>query len=342
MLWLVLVGRALWPALRVQNESRSIVGLLFLSTVAIGLFFAAALFWGEKTHLSMVEYWRWWLVHLCVEGFFEVFATAVIAFLFTRLGLLAVKTATVAVLFATIVFMAGGVLGTLHHLYFAGTPTAVLALGASFSALEVVPLAYIGFEGYHTYKLGGATPWMQRYRWPVMFFIAVAFWNLVGAGLFGFLVNPPLSLYYMQGLNLTPLHGHTALFGVYGMLGIGLVLFCLRGMKPELVWHEGILRVAFWCFNVGLGLMALLTLLPLGTMQLFAAIEHGYWYARSADFMQQPIVDLLIWMRVPGDTIFSIGALALTVFVIGLWLFPRRDQPQVAREMPQGAARRRA
>jgi nitric oxide reductase subunit B len=326
MLWLVLVGRALWPALRSQNESRSIVGLLFLSTVAIGLFFAAALFWGERTHLSMVEYWRWWLVHLWVEGFFEVFATAVIAFLFTKLGLLPIRTATVAVLFATIVFMAGGVLGTLHHLYFAGTPTAVLALGASFSALEVVPLAYIGFEAYHTYKLGGATPWMRRYHWPVMFFIAVAFWNLVGAGLFGFLINPPLSLYYMQGLNLTPLHGHTALFGVYGMLGIGLVLFCLRGMKPELVWHDGILKLSFWTFNIGLALMAVLTLLPLGTIQLFAAIEHGYWYARSAEFMQQPTIDLLVWMRVPGDTIFSIGALALAVFVAGLWLFPRKGE----------------
>lgn len=332
MLWLVLVGRALWPTLRNKSESRSIVGLLFLSTVAIGLFFGAALMWGEHTHISMVEYWRWWLVHLWVEGFFEVFATAVIAFLFTRLGLLPVKMATVAVLFATIVFMAGGVLGTLHHLYFAGTPTAVLALGASFSALEVVPLAYIGFEAYHNYRLSGATRWMRRYRWPVMFFVAVSFWNLVGAGLFGFLINPPLSLYYMQGLNLTPLHGHTALFGVYGMLGIGLVLFCLRGMKPDLAWHEGILKISFWCLNIGLALMALLTLLPLGTLQLFASLEHGYWYARSAEFMQQPIVELLVWLRVPGDTIFSIGALALAVFVGGLWVFPRREEEQRERE----------
>jgi nitric oxide reductase subunit B len=325
MLWLFLVGRALWPTLRSKSESRSIVGLLFLSTVAIGVFFGAALMWGERTHLSMVEYWRWWLVHLWVEGFFEVFATAVIAFLFTRLGLLRVPSATVAVLFATIIFMAGGVLGTLHHLYFSGTPTAVLALGASFSALEVVPLAYIGFEAYHNWRLGGATKWMHRYKWPVMFFIAVAFWNLVGAGLFGFLINPPLSLYYMQGLNLTPLHGHTALFGVYGMLGIGLVLFCLRGIKPNLSWHEGILRTSFWCLNIGLALMALLTLLPLGTLQLFASLTHGYWYARSADFMQQPVVDLLVWLRVPGDTIFAVGALALVVFVIGLWLFPRPE-----------------
>lgn len=342
MLWLVLVGRALWPVLTQKSEMRSIIGLLFLSTVAIGLFFAAALMWNEHTHISMVEYWRWWLVHLWVEGFFEVFATAVIAFLFTRLGLLQVRAATIAVLFATIIFMAGGVLGTLHHLYFAGSPTPVLALGASFSALEVVPLAYIGFEAYHTYRLGGATPWMRRYRWPVMFFIAVAFWNLVGAGLFGFLINPPLSLYYMQGLNLTPLHGHTALFGVYGMLGIGLVLFCLRGMKPELAWHEGILKTSFWCLNAGLALMALLTLLPLGTMQLFASLEHGYAYARSAAFMQQPFVDLLVWMRVPGDTIFSIGALALVVFVAGLWLFPKREDEVPVRSETDSRAGARA
>ena len=325
LIWLGLVGRALWPALKEKNESRSITALFFLSTVAIGLFYGAALLWNEHTHISIVEYWRWWLVHLWVEGFFEVFATAVVAFLFTKLGLIPVRTATVAVLFATIIFMAGGVLGTLHHLYFAGTSTAVLALGASFSTLEVVPLAYIGFEAYDHWRMSSATPWMQRYKWPVMFFLAVSFWNLVGAGLFGFLINPPLSLYYMQGLNLTPLHGHTALFGVYGMLGIGLVLFCLRGMRPDLKWDERVLRISFWCFNIGLAMMAIFTLLPLGTMQLLAAINEGYWYARSEQFMQQPIVDLLIWMRVPGDTVFSVGALALCYFVARLWLWPRHE-----------------
>ncbi len=326
LLWLTLVGRALWPVLRgPATGTRSIVGLLFLSTVCIGLFFASALMWGEHTHISEVEYWRWWLVHLWVEGFFEVFATAVMALIFTRLGLIKETVASVAVLFATIVFMSGGVLGTLHHLYFIGTPTAVVALGASFSALEVVPLAYIGFEAYHTYKLGKATPWMARYRWPIMFFIAVSFWNLVGAGLFGFLINPPLSLYFMQGLNLTPLHGHTALFGVYGMLGIALLLFALRGLRGQMVWDTRALKVSFWCLNIGLALMALLTLLPLGTMQLLAAIEHGYAYARSAEFMQQPIVDMLIWMRVPGDTIFSVGALALCWFVLRLWIAPTHE-----------------
>ncbi|RYD16539.1 MAG: nitric-oxide reductase large subunit [Lysobacteraceae bacterium] len=326
LIWLALVGRALWPALRRKDEMSSIVGLLFLSTVAIAMFYGAGLMWGEHTHISMVEYWRWWVVHLWVEGFFEVFAVAVISFLFVKLGLVRGRTATVNVLFATIVFMAGGVLGTFHHLYFAGTTVGVIALGASFSALEVVPLALIGLEAYETWSHGRATPWMARYRWPIMFFLAVSFWNLVGAGLFGFLINTPLALYYMQGLNLTPLHGHTALFGVYGMLGLGLMLFCLRGLKPAAEWNEGWLRGSFWALNIGLGLMALLTLLPLGVLQLSAALEHGYWYARSAEFMGQPIVELLVWMRVPGDTIFATGALLFAWFVLRLWWRPRRSR----------------
>ena len=326
LLWLTLVGRALWPALRRKDAMASIVGLLFLSTIAIGLLYGAGLMWGEHSHLAVVEYWRWWVVHLWVEGFFEVFAVAVISFLFVKLGLVRATTATVNVLFATVVFMAGGVLGTFHHLYWTGTPTAVLALGASFSALEVVPLALIGLEAHETWTHSRATTWMERYRWPIMFFLAVSFWNLVGAGLFGFLINTPLALYYiMQGLNLTPLHGHTALFGVYGMLGIGLMLFCLRGLKPEVAWHQGALRGAFWSLNIGLSLMALLTLLPLGVLQLQAALENGYWYARSAEFMDRPMTHLLVWMRVPGDTIFAVGAAMVAWFVFRLWVAPRHE-----------------
>jgi len=166
---------------------------------------------------------------------------------------------------------------------------------------------------------------MRRYRWPILFFTAVAFWNVVGAGLFGFLINPPLPLYYMQGLNLTPLHGHTALFGVYGFLGIGLMLFCLRGLKPNVEWNDRLLTTSFWTFNVGLAAMATLTLLPIGLLQLKATLEHGYWFARSAELMQKPIIHLLVWMRVPGDTIFSIGALSLAIFVARLWIKPRRS-----------------
>lgn len=94
----------------------------------------------------------------------------------------------------------------------------------------------------------------------------------MGAGLFGFLINPPIALYYMQGLNTTPVHGHTALFGVYGMLGMGLMLFCLKGLATQRTWMPGLLRFSFWAINIGLALMVLLRLLPLGILQTWASV----------------------------------------------------------------------
>lgn len=318
LLWLTLMGRAMWPALRKPSESRNLLVLFFLSTVAITIFFAAGLMWERQTHLSIATYWRWWVVHLWVEGFFEVFATVVITFMFTRMGLLRIGVATAAVLFATTIFLAGGILGTFHHLYFAGTPTSVLALGATFSALEVVPLVLIGFEAWHNYKLSKAKEWVREYKWPIWCMLSVSFWNMLGAGIFGFLINPPIALYYMQGLNTTPLHGHTALFGVYGMLGIGLMLFVAKGLAAPGRWKNGLVGFSFWSINIGLLLMALLSLLPLGLMQTVASVNHGLWYARSAEFLGTGIMDLFKWLRVVGDTIFAIGTITLSWFVLGL------------------------
>jgi nitric oxide reductase subunit B len=338
MLWLGLMGRALWPALKRRDDSRSITMLLFLSTIAIGLFYGAGLMWGHETHLSMVEYWRWWVVHLWVEGFFEVFATAVIAFLFTRLGLVRTSTAVNAVLFATVIFLSGGVLGTMHHLYWTGTPTAVLAFGAVFSALEVVPLAVIGFEAYQNYSHVTARPWVATYRWPILFFVAVAFWNLVGAGLFGFLINPPLALYYMQGLNTTPLHGHTALFGVYGMLGIGLMLFCLRLVPVRGEWDEKLIARSFWTLNGGLAAMAVLSLAPVGLLQVKASVEHGFWFARSPEFIHSDLIETLVWMRMPGDILFAAGAAFLALFFLRLFLGRRREKMGAQVAAPEAPA----
>ncbi len=317
-LWLGLMVRAIWPAFRQPGEHKHLLALFLLSCAAIGLFYGAGLMWGRSSHYAMIEYWRWWVVHLWVEGFFEVFATVVIAFLFTRMGLLRAASASAAVLFSTTIFLSGGIIGTFHHLYFTGTPTAVLALGAVFSALEVVPLVLIGFEAYENLTLSRVRPWVQQYKWPIYFFIAVAFWNLVGAGIFGFLINPPIALYYMQGLNTTPVHAHTALFGVYGMLGIGLMLFCLKGLGVARQWKTGPLSCGFWALNIGLSLMVLLSLLPVGLMQAWASVEHGMWYARSAEFLQTDLMQTLRWMRVVGDTIFAAGILSLGWFVLGL------------------------
>lgn len=319
--WLWLMWRGLRPALAKADNNFSLLLMFLISSIAIPLFYAAGLMYGQRSNLVTAEYWRWWVVHLWVEGFFEVFATVVIAFLLTRLKLLSVVTATRAVMFSTVVFLSGGIIGTFHHLYFAGTPNVVLGLGAVFSALEVVPLVLIGFEAWENIRLARSRQqhvWVAAYKWPIYFFVAVAFWNFVGAGLFGFLINPPVALYYMQGLNTTPVHGHTALFGVYGMLGLGLMLFCLRALRPGKAWKNGPLWLAFWAINIGLAAMVLISVLPIGLMQAWASVEYGTWYARSSEFMHTGPMNTLRWLRMIGDTIFAIGALALGWFVLGL------------------------
>ncbi len=339
LLWLVLVGRAIWPALSKPSDSRALIGMVFISTVAIALFYAAGLAWGQHTHLSMIEYWRWWVVHLWVEGFFEVFATAVIALLFMKLGLVRAKVASIAVIFSTIIFLSGGIIGTLHHLYWSGAPPSVMAWGAVVSALEVVPLVLLGLEGYHNYRYTERAPWVAAYRWPIIFFVAVAFWNMLGAGVFGFLVNPPISLYYIQGLNTTAVHAHGALFGVYGMLGIGLMLFCLRGMSSMTAWDDRLLKWGFWCLNIGLAMMLFMSLLPIGAIQGWAAVAEGFWYARSVEVVQSPTVRFLVWMRVPGDIVFGIGALLIGIFVFKLWYGSRgRVRVKKAGEAPSPLA----
>lgn len=318
LLWLTLMVRVLWPAMKTQGNEKQLVTLLLVASAAIALFYSAGLTWGQHTHLTMVEYWRWWVVHLWVEGFFEVFATTVIAFFFMRLGLVRPGIAASSALLSATIFLSGGIIGTCHHLYFSGTPTVALAWGSVFSALEVVPLTLVGFDAMDDLRRSGIRPWVKGYKWPIYFFVAVAFWNMIGAGLFGFMINPPIALYYMQGLNTTPVHGHAALFGVYGMLGIGLMLVCLRALLPGREWKDGMLGFAFWSLNLGLLVMCVISLLPVGLMQTWASVEHGYWFARSSEFMQTPTMQTLRWMRVPGDTIFFLGAVALVIFVAGL------------------------
>ncbi len=318
-LWLFLVARSIIPAIKKADKNAKPLLLLFLiSTIAIVVFYIPGLFYGQHSSLPVVEYWRWWVVHLWVEGFFEVFATVVLALIFANLRLIKPSTAARASILSSTIFLSGGIIGTMHHLYFTGTPTVALALGSVFSALEVVPLVFVGYEAWENYKISQHESWLRNYKWPIYFFISVSFWNLVGAGLFGFMINPPIALYYMQGLNTTPLHAHGALFGVYGMLGIALMLFVFRTYRPQNPWKEKLLSFSFWAINGGLILMLLLSLLPIGLMQTMASVETGYWYARSAEFLQTGIMGTFRWLRVVGDSVFAIGAFGLVIFVIGI------------------------
>ena len=323
LFWLVLMIRSIIGAFKQKGDKNLIAAFIF-SVIMVGIFYGPGLFYGEHSHLAIMEYWRWWVIHLWVEGFFEVFSTTLMAFIFVTLGLVSYRAGTVAAISSGAIYLIGGIPGTFHHLYFTGVTSTIVATGASFSALEVVPLVLLGYEAFENYTRLHSAPWMHRLKWPVYCFIAVSFWNLVGAGVFGFLINMPVSLFYIQGLNTTAVHAHTALFGVYGFLSLGFVFLIARYIRPEVEFNDKVMKFGFWALNIGLVLMVLISLLPIGLIQSWASITHGLWFARSEEFMQQPLLQNLRWARLVGDTILIVGAVAFFWQIVKV-LFPKKS-----------------
>ena len=128
--------------------------LFFFSGLAIPAFYAVGLLAGTDTHLTVAEFWRFWVVHLWVEDFLELFTTVMVAYIFVMLGVVRETIALGVIFLDVILYSAGGVIGTMHHLYFSGTPVEHMALGAFFSAAEVIPLTFLTVEAWAFLQLG--------------------------------------------------------------------------------------------------------------------------------------------------------------------------------------------
>jgi nitric oxide reductase subunit B len=313
--WIVIIFRGLRKRL-----SRERVGnmpwLFFLAALAIPAFYAVGLLARSGDSFTVTDYWRFWVVHLWVEDFLELFTTVMVAYIFVLLGVVRERVALLVVLLDIILYSVGGVIGTMHHLYFSGAPAENMALGAVFSALEVIPLTFLTVEAWSFLQLGASQEGRSRtpfpHRWAVMFLVAVGFWNFLGAGIFGFLINLPIVSYYEIGTALTANHGHTAMMGVYGMLAVGLAMFCLRYLIPAERWNERAAKMSFWGLNIGLAWMSFATLFPLGIRQLYESVNAGYFNARSLDYLSTNTNTVIEWLRLPGDLYFIlVGVLPL-------------------------------
>ncbi|MGH3959938.1 nitric-oxide reductase large subunit, partial [Mycobacterium sp.] len=300
-LWqiLLIVGMFFWIAIiwrgmrgRLRGESKlNMPWLFFFAGLAIPVFYAVGLLAGSAAHFSVADFWRFWVVHLWVEDFLELFTTVMVAYIFVLLGVVRERIALGVIYLDIILYSAGGVIGTMHHLYFSGTPVEHMALGAFFSAAEVIPLTFLTVEAWAFLQLGSrqhagdAKPF--PHRWAVMFLVAVGFWNFLGAGIFGFLINLPIVSYFEIGTLLTSNHGHTAMFGVFGMLALAVLVFCLRALVEDARWRrvEPLVRTGFWGLNAGLALMVLLDLFPGGVLQLWDSLTNGYWHARRLAYL---------------------------------------------------------
>jgi len=322
--WLVLLFRGVAPS-RNHPERREITALFLYAALAIPLFYLPAMFFDSASHFSVVDMWRFWIIHLWVEGFFELFATVMVAVIFYQLGIVSHVTAARVVYLDAILYLGSGIVGTGHHWYWTGQSNITMAFAAMFSALEVVPLTLLTLDAWDFVKLSRGTCDVCNktisvpHKWTFYFLMAVGFWNFVGAGVFGFLINLPIVSYFEVGTILTPNHGHAAMMGVFGMLAMALLVFALRQVLTDAQWTtpERYIRVSFWGLNIGLGMMVLINLFPGGVLQLVDVLNHGYWHARSPEFLNEKIMRFIEWARLPADGVFIIaGVIPILIAVL--------------------------
>jgi nitric oxide reductase subunit B len=328
-LWQVLlvVGLVVWVLMlwrvlrrRLQGEhAGNMPWLFFLAACAIPAVYAVGLVSRTDDNFTTTEFWRFWVVHLWVEDMLELFTTCMVAYMFVLLGVVRERVALTVVYLDILLYSVGGVIGTMHHLYFSGEPAEHMALGAFFSAAEVIPLTFLTVEAWSFLQLGAeqqdnsGVPF--PHRWAVMFLVSVGFWNFLGAGIFGFLINLPIVSYYEIGTALTANHGHAAMMGVYGMLALGLAMFCLRYLIPAQRWPERWAKICFWSTNIGLAWMCFATLLPLGILQLYKSVDSGYFEARQLKFLTNHTNAVIEWLRLPGDILFIVGGALPALYI---------------------------
>ncbi|HET6419144.1 MAG TPA: cbb3-type cytochrome c oxidase subunit I [Geobacteraceae bacterium] len=323
--WLFLLFREIAPV-RSDPERWEISSLFLFAAAAIPLFYLPAMFFGSASNFSVVDNWRFWIIHLWVEGFFELFATVLVAVIFFQLGLITRLTASRVVYLDAILYLGSGIVGTGHHWYWTGQSTVTMALAAMFSAMEVVPLTLLTLDAWDFIKVTRAQCEMcdkkmaVAHKWTFYFLIAVGFWNFVGAGVFGFLINLPIVSYFEVGTLFTPNHGHAAMMGVFGMLALALMVFAMRQVSTDEQWikTEKYVRVSFWGLNAGLALMVATNLFPGGVLQFADVLNNGYWHARGADFLNS--IRIIEWLRMPADVIFiGLGVVPMLVATALTW-----------------------
>ncbi|EPZ13337.1 TPA: cbb3-type cytochrome c oxidase subunit I [Staphylococcus aureus] len=323
VLWVIILCRGFLPAIRnkvqVNHDKRHLLTLLFVGAIAIPLFYLASLFIMPNSHVTFADYWRWWIVHLWVEGIFEAFAVVLIGFLMVNMKLTTIETTIRALYFQLILLLGTGIVGMGHHYYWQGDHSIWLALGSCFSALEVVPLCLLIWEAYTHYRLYKKSDIAFPYKGTFIFLASTGLWNAIGAGALGFLINTPAVNYFEHGTQWTAAHAHGSMAGVYGMFSIAIALYVFKNITKKEFWTPKVekwIKISCWALNVGLACMVFVTLIPVGYIQLKDGLEDGYWHSRLTSFYEQPLVKAIMWGRMPWDIIFTVGVIILVVIFI--------------------------
>jgi nitric oxide reductase subunit B len=290
-------------------------GVLLGGLVGAALLFLPGLI--PFDNYTLDRFYRWWVVHLWVEGVWELIMGALLAFLLIRLS-----GADREVLEKWLYVIVGltflsGILGTGHHYYWIGTPRYWLWVGGFFSALE--PLAFLGMAvyAYTTLRRSGLShPNTLALHWT----IGSAVFSAIGAGILGFAHTWPQVNRWTHGTHITTMHGHMAFFGAYAMINLGMFSYALPALtgRDERDTQTRLGIAAFWLMVGGMFGMTM-ALAAAGISQTYLERILGFGYLETQQKIQ---VHYVMWLAT--SVVFAVGAGAY------VWDFVRAGVPRAA------------
>ncbi|HRO26528.1 MAG TPA: cbb3-type cytochrome c oxidase subunit I, partial [Luteimonas sp.] len=299
---------------------------LVLGVVALAVVWVFGLVFIARLDLS--EYFRWYVVHYWVEGVWEVIHIALVGFLLVLLFDANIKAVGYAVWWGVALVWLSGLIGNAHHYFWIGTPEFWQFWGSLFSALEPLPLI---FCFWHIYLDAHQNRRPLKNAPAFYFILGSVILEQVGAGILGFTMTFALTNVWSHGTWVTPSHGHLALFGTFGMLGIAAAYYAVPLMRGVANFDERLGRLAFWLVFIGMLGMAFAFALG-GTVQVFAYRTLGLDWFGGDIFPAMQFFKILV--PVFGG-IFSIGALLIAYDLITVGY---RAQATVAAPAPDAAA----
>ncbi|MGE3289900.1 MAG: cbb3-type cytochrome c oxidase subunit I, partial [Geminicoccaceae bacterium] len=295
-----------------QGRKTAVSSVLLLGLWGAGLFFLFAFY--NPSNLVVDKLYWWWVVHIWVEGVWELIMAAILAFLLIKVT--GVDREVIEKWLYVIVGLAlfSGLLGTGHHYYWIGTPYYWQWLGSIFGALEVLPFfAMVLWAFYLLWQGGRDHPNKAALLWsvgcPTMAFF--------GAGVWGFMHTLHPINYYTHGTQVTAAHGHLAFYGAYVMLNLAIITYAmpsLRGLQP---YNQVLNMWSFWLMTSGMAFMTF-TLTFAGVVQThMQRVVGGYTFMDIQDQLA-----LFYWMRLGAGVVVVIGAALFLYAIFG----PVRDQ----------------
>ncbi len=321
-LWIFIIFRGIRPWLTKKNLWSVPAWLLYGSATMV-----AFLFFGLKVspelNFALSDYWRWMVVHMWVEVTFEVFTTVIVGYMLVQMGLVTRLMAERVIFLAVMMFCVTALIGISHNFYWIAKPTGIIALGSVFSTIQVLPLLLLTLDAWkmrreqdtaEEYRIQGKQQFVMDGVW--LFVLAVNFWNVFGAGVFGSLINLPIVNYFEHATFLTGHHAHAAMFGVKGNVAIGGMLYCCQHLFHKSAWNPALIRSIFWSFQLGIVMMMFLDLFPAGLYQIWIVMNDGLWAARLQEITAGPVFQALTYARMPGGALFFLGGVLPLVWFI--------------------------